>query len=219
MSGWTIGISAGLSTLGAAATSYAGNQQMRKQDSITAAGLMKQRANQAAANADVSQSIDKNATQNHANINKNQVAEQAQYAAALARAAPARDSALSSQPGGSSRYAASVNAARSGVADYGNTLATNTAAVDAPQLTQEQTALGLGDTATKLGLIRDTSANEAALTAQQVKGVGENPWLLAGGAALQGAAAGYGSYAGSKAKVDRNGIPITSTNDYGALRH
>jgi hypothetical protein len=191
MSGATVAIGAGTAALGAGISSYAQNQALRKQDSAAAAGIVRQGALRQQANADVTKTITDRATNNAANLNDRKRALDEQYAAALQRAAPIQGGSIVSQPGGSKRYMAGVTGARTNVADFSRDLAARTAALDAPAATNLETQLRLGDTATKLGLLGDTSANEGNLTEMQVKAIQANPWLLAGGAALQGAGSAY----------------------------
>jgi len=191
MTGEAVAVGAGVSALGAGVGAYANNQALKKQDAAAAAGLMRQRALQGQANADVQQGVIKTATNNNANLAKNREAEQEQYAAALQRAQPVQSGSISGAPGGSKRYAADVMAARSGVADYGAKLGASTAAIDAPSLTNMQTQEALGDTATKLGLLGDTSNSVNNLTKMNVNSIQANPWVLAAGQALMGAGQGY----------------------------
>ena len=199
MSGASVAIGAGVAAAGAGVDAYAQHQALNKQDQAAAAGIMRQNLLRNQAQADVAQNI-KQAQQNPQNIAKNQAAEQATYASALQKAAPVQGAALTSQPGASAKYADAVMKARGDVADYGTGLAQRTAAIDAPQITNLQTQLGLGDTATKLGALSDTSGNLNNLTEMQVKAITANPWLLAAGKTLQGAGtayAGSGYYAGA----------------------
>jgi len=191
MTGEAVAIGAGVSALGAGVSAYANNQALKKQDSAAAAGIMAQNRLRAQAQQDVSTTIQKVAQDNSANISRNQTTQQQEYAAALQRAAPTQSGAITAQPGASKRYAADVATAQAGVAKYGSDLSASTAAIDAPQLTQMQTQQTLGDTATKLGLLSDTSANQNALTQMQVRAIQANPWMLAAGSAIQGAGQGY----------------------------
>lgn len=198
-----IAIGAGTAAAGAGVSAYANNQQLRKQDATAAQGIIKQNALRGQAGAVVDKTIQERATNNAANLEANKNTLNQQYAAALQRANPVQSGAVSSTPGAGKRYAADVLASRGDIGKYGTDLASRTAAIDAPVLTNQQTQLAMGDTATKLGLIHDTSANQGALTDLQVKAIQANPWLLAGGAALQGAGeayAGSGTLNG-KAKV------------------
>jgi hypothetical protein len=194
MSGLTIAISAGLAAAGAGTEAYANNQQLRAQDRVAAQGLVQQGILKQQANADVQKNIQQ-AQGNQKAVNTNQADLTAQYAAALQRAAPVQGT-QGAMPGASKRYAADTTAAQQAALKYGTGLATTAAGVGAPQLTNEQTQQSLGDTATKLGGLSDQSAQQAALTNMQVQSIQANPWLLAAGAALQGASKGYGSYAG-----------------------
>ncbi len=102
------------------------------------------------------------------------------------------------QPGGSARYAQDVNKAIAGNQAFGDTQARSTSITDAPAITNMQTQQGIGDAANKIGILGDTSSNVNNLTQMQAKSEQANPWLDALGTTLQGAASGYGSYAGSK---------------------
>jgi len=215
MSGATVAIGAGVAAAGAGATAYANNQALRKQDSAAAAGIMRQNLLRGQANADVTKTIQDRAVDNSANLNAAKNSLQSQYALALQRAMPTQKGSLSDQPGGSKRYAAGVNAARTGVGQFSNDLAARTAALDAPAVENLQTQLRLGDTATKLGLLGDTSANEGALTEMQVKAIQANPWLLAGGAALQGAGSAYASGYKPKYQPNVNGVGPASSPSVG----
>ncbi len=196
MSGLTIAISAGLAVAGAGTEAYANNQQLRSQDQAAAEGILKQGALKQRADADVAKNIT-TASKNQANVDTNQSALQEQYDAALNRGAPVQ-STQGAMPGASKRFAADTTAALANNQTYGRGLASTAAAVGAPQLTNMETQLGLGDTATKLSGLQDESARQNALTNLQVQSISANPWLLAAGAALQGASKGYGSYAGAK---------------------
>jgi len=195
---------------------YAQNQALRKQDAAAARGIMAQNALRSQANADVTKTIQDRAVDNSANLNAAKNNLQSQYALALQRAMPTQKGSLSDQPGGSKRYAAGVNAARIGVGDFSNDLAARTAALDAPAAENLQTQLRLGDTATKLGLLGDTSANQGALTDLQVKAIQANPWLLGAGAVLQGAGSAYaGGAGGKKYQPNVNGIGPASSPSVG----
>lgn len=194
MTGLTIAISAGLAVAGAGTEAYANNQQLRSQDAAAARGMVQQGILKQQANADVQKNIQQ-AQGNQKALNTNQADLTSQYAAALQRAAPVQGT-QGAMPGASKRYAADTTAAQQAAIKYGTGLATTAAAVGAPQLTNQQTQQGLGNTATQLGGLSDQSAQQAALTNLQVQSIQANPWLLAAGAALQGASKGYGSYAG-----------------------
>jgi hypothetical protein len=198
MTGAAVAISAGLATAGYAANRMATNQQLRAQDRDAAAGIMKQGELQRQANNNVQKGVIDTAKNNSASIARNQQSENAQYAAALARAKPTQDAAFNAQPGASARYTAGVNNAVASNNAFGSDLAKTTSITDAPALTQQQTEQQLGDTAGKLGILSDTSANQNTLTQNKIKGEQANPWLQALGATLNGAAAGYGGVAGGK---------------------
>jgi hypothetical protein len=197
MSGLTLAISAGLAAAGAGTEAYANHQALQKQDSAAAEGIRRQQAFQKQAENDVQSNI-KTAQQNQQNVTNNQKALQDQYTAALQRAAPVQGT-NGAVPGASKRYAEGTAAAKAANAKFAGDYAANTAAVGAPSLTQEQTQLGLGDTATKVGQLNSQAAQQNALTQMQVNSIKVNPWLQAAGSVLHGAAAGYGAMAGAAA--------------------
>lgn len=211
MSGATVAIGAGVAAAGAGVSAYANNQALRKQDATAAQGILKQGALRQQAGAEVDKTIRDRATNNAANVTANERSLNEQYAAALQRANPVQSGAVSTVPGAGKRYAADVLAARGNVSKFGTDLASRTAAIDAPALTNQQTQLAMGDTATKLGLMNDTSVNQNALTEMQVKAIQANPWLLAGGAALQGAGEAYAGGAGAKGVSKYGKIPAGGT--------
>lgn len=210
MSGLTIAISAGLAAAGAGTEAYANNQQLKAQDRVAAQGIVQQGVLKQQAANDVQKNIQQ-ATENQKNVNTNQADLTSQYAAALQRAGPVQ-ATQGAMPGASKRYDAGTAAAQAQALQYGKGLATTAASVGAPQLTNQQTQESLGNTATQLGGLQDQSAQQAALTNMQVNAIQANPWLLAAGAALQGASKGYGSYAGYKAPASKAFVGATGAD-------
>jgi hypothetical protein len=197
-----LAVGAGTAAVGAGLSAYANNQALKRQDAIAAQGIIRQGALRAQAQQDVSKTITDTATNNQANIDRNRMTQQQEYAAALQRAAPVQSGSIVAQPGASKRYAADVMSARGDVAKFGSDLGASTAAIDAPQITALQTQEKLGDTATKLGLLNDTSNSQNKLTELQVNAVKANPWITAAGQALEGAGSGYiAGYYGKKKPV------------------
>lgn len=211
MSGaYSAATAAALTIAGSAAEAYGNNQTLRKQDSIAAQGIRNQTALQTQAQQGVQKTIQKVGVDNAANDAQNQKIQQAQYMAALARAAPVQGSSLTTTPGASSRYAQQVVDAQAANKSFGAGQASLMARTTAPQLTQMQDQQNLGNEATQLGLLNDTSNSQANLTKLQAGSVQVNPWLLAASAALKGAGAGMSTYGGAK-KVPGNGtLPDTS---------
>lgn len=192
-------IATGVAVVGSGIKMYASNQQLRKQDDLAAAGIRRQGMLRDQANADVSKTITDRAVNNDANLAANRTAEQQAYGAALQRALPVQGGAVNPVPGSSKRYAADVLASRADVGKFGQDLAGRTAAIDAPQLTNLQTQLAMGDTATKLGLLHDTSSNEENVNNMQVKAIQANPWLMTAGELMQaGGTAAAGNRFGAK---------------------
>lgn len=213
MSGAALAISGATAAIGAGVSAYANNQAMRKQDRIAAQGIIRQQGIQDQANGQV-QKVVQDAAKNTADVNNARAAQQAQYAAALQRAAPVQGT-TAAVPGGSKRYAQSVVDSLAANKTFGNNLAARTAAIDAPSIAALHTQQGIGNAATNLGLLQDTSNNEANLTSMEEKGVQPNPWAGILGSAISGAGQGYAAkygwdQAGKKAAYDSLG-PVQVT--------
>jgi len=193
-------IAAGTTAAGAGISAYSQNQQMRRQDNIAAQGIRDQAALQSQAQTGVQKTIQKVGANNAANEAANKAATQAQYLDALRRAAPVQDNAVQSTPGSSARYAKGVVDAQAANKAFGANQAGLLARTDAPQLTQLQDQQTIGDAATKLGLLNDTSNNQNNLTKLQVGAVQQNPWLSAASQLLSGAGSGLSTYAGGMKK-------------------
>lgn len=209
-------VAVGVAVVGTGTELYAKNQAVRAQDKEAANNIYQQGLLRDKANADVQTNIT-SAKDNTANLARAQQSEQAQYGAALQRAKPTgQDAAFSAPAGASAKYATDVNAALAGNQAFGNTQAHNMSITDAPGITNLNTQLGLGDTATKIGLIGDQSQQANALSQMKVNSTIANPWLSTLGALMQ---AGGSAYAGSefgggtgtvakKAPVDISGTQV-----------
>lgn len=104
----------------------------------------------------------------------------------------------------SDRFAADVGQARQGARAEGATLASNLAAIDAPQYQRQREARGFADTATDLGMIGDRAQSLDFLTQLRTANAGRtNPWVDALGGGLQA----FGSTYAGRAK--KPGIPKT----------
>jgi hypothetical protein len=196
-----------LTALGTGTEMYANNQALKNKDAEAAAGIRRQMSLEDQAQTNVKQAIQKVGSNNTQNIQANQNAQQAAYLDALRRAVPSQSGALESTPGASARYASDVVNAQISNKAYGANRAAAMAATDAPQLTQQQDQLALGDTATKLGLLGDTSNNEGKLTQMRVNAIAPNPWLEATGQLLKGAGGGLASYSGYNSGKKKQAAP------------
>jgi hypothetical protein len=223
MSGAVIGTSGAValgagaaSAVGAGVSAYANNQALRKQDRIAADSIRQQGQIQNQANDVVRQTIQKNATEQQANLKTNQQKQAAQYLDALRRAAPVQNGSTPAVAGASKAYADAAASAQKDNVQFGRTLAGQTAATDAPQLTQLQTQEGLGDAATQLGMLNDTSNRQANVARLREQSITANPWLTAAGQFISGAGAGLASSAGGKKKALTNsGTGIMADNGLG----
>lgn len=218
--GLTVGelalVAGGATAAGAGINAYSQNQTLRRQDDIAAQGIRQQGLLQSQANAGVQKTIQKVGAGDAATEAANKSAQTAQYLDALRRAAPVQDSSLSTTPGSSSRYAKDVVDARASNSAFGANQADLMARTDAPQLTQLQNQQTIGDEATKLGLLADTSSNQNNLTKLKVGAVQTNPWLTATSALLGGVGSGLSTYAGGmKPKPNTTSITPKIYSDTG----
>lgn len=196
MSGYVAGTTALLAAAGSATSAYANNQQLRRQDNVEANSIRQQGLLRDQANQVVQKTVKSTATDQQANLDANKKTQQAAYLAALQRAAPTQSTATPNVSGASKAYAQAASGATQENARFGRTLADQMSTTDAPLLTQQDTSLKLGDAATQLGLINDTSGREANLARLKAQAITANPWLAAAGSTLSGAASAYGARAG-----------------------
>ena len=200
-------VGVGISVVGTGVGLYSQNQAVRKQDKEAASNLIQQGQLRDKANADVQKNITQ-AKDNPANLARAQEDENAQYAAALQRAKPTgQDAAFTAPAGASSRYASDVNSAIKGNEAFGANQARSMSITDAPGITNLNTQLGLGDTATKIGLIGDQSNQLNALSQQRVASTTANPWLSTLGALMQGGGAAYAGGSLAKKKTSLSDVP------------
>lgn len=215
----TVALAAGAaSAVGAGVNAYAQNQALRKQDRIAANSIRQQAQIQSQSNDVVRSTVQKNATDQQQNLQANQQKQQAAYLDALRRAAPVQASSTPAVAGASKAYADAAASATKDNTAFGRTLATQTAKTDAPQLTALQTQQSLGDAATQLGMLNDTSSHEANLAKLQENAVTANPWLTAAGNFISGAGQGAASAYGAKKKpAAATGSGIMADNGLGDL--
>lgn len=217
LSATELAIAAGTATAaGAGISAYSQNQALRKQDQIAATGIRNQDLLRNQANAGVQKTIQKVGTDNASNVEAAKNAQQTQYVDALRRAAPVQDGSLQSAPGASARYAKQVVDAQASNKAFGAEQAGLMARTDAPQLTQLHDQQTIGDEATQLGLLNDTSNSQNNLTKLQVGSVQQNPWLLAASGILKGAGAGASVYAGGMGGGKLAGGKLMADNGLGS---
>lgn len=197
MSGYAAGASALLAIAGSATSAYANNQALNRQDRVAADSIRQQAANRDQADQVVQKTVKNTATDEKQNLQANKQKQQTAYLDALRRAAPTQDTSTPAVAGASRAYADAAASATKDNAQFGRTLADQTSTVDAPQLTQMGTSLQLGDAATQLGLVNDTSNRQANIAKLKAQAITANPWLLGASGLLSGASTAVGSRAGA----------------------
>lgn len=205
MSGYVAGAGALLSAAGAATNAYANNQALKRQDNVAAAGIRQQGLLRDQANQVVQKTVQNTATDEQANLQANKTKQQNAYLAALQRAAPTQSTATPAVAGASKAYADAAAGATKDNATFGRTLADQMSTTDAPILTQQSAGLQLGDAATQLGMINDTSNHQANLAKLQEQAITANPWLEAAGGIASGVGSGLMSTAGGKSNYSKYG--------------
>lgn len=179
-------IGAALAAAGAATSSYATSQQLKKQDQIAAQGIIKQGQLQKQGNADVATTIGSVAKSNA----KTQAASNdqlAQYRAALQQGAGVSSSASPNVPGAGKAYKGAQATAGASANDYVGALAGSAATTQGTQLERVGENEQMGDTASKLGMLQGQAQNENYLTKLRVQSTQANPWLQGLGALMSAA--------------------------------
>lgn len=186
---------AALSLIGSGTAAYSQNQNLRKQDSQTAASIINQGKLNSQATSQVSQLNTKIAQANPQDAQKSQTAA---YLEALRQANPTQSGVNPAVKGASKRYDQASADSQADVAKYARSTAGNLAATAAPQLQRIGEGNQIADTASNLGLLNDTSASEQGLLRTQLAGDSADPWLGAISGLLQGAGSGLATYGGYK---------------------
>lgn len=208
----TVWISAALAAAGAATSSYAQSQQLKKQDQIAAQGIIKQGQLQKQGEADVGQTIGRVAQSNA----KSQAAandQLTQYRAALQQGSGASGAANPTVPGSSKAFKGAQATAGASAQDYVGKIAQSAATTQGTQLERVGENEDMANTAGKIGMLNGQAQNENYLTKLRVQSTQQNPWLqglgalmsAAGGTTGVGSAIGAGSGALRSKKYSGNG--------------
>lgn len=188
-------IAAGLSMAGTAVSQYATAQQLKKQDSIAAEGIMKQGQLQQQAERDVGSNI-KSAAQSTADVQKKTASQLSAYTKAIQAGSSAAGATNPSVPGASKAFKEAQGQAVAGANKYVGDIASSAATTQGTGLERVQEGERMAETATQLGDLSRQSNEQNYVTKLQVQATQANPWLKAAGTLLQGAGMGYGMYAG-----------------------
>lgn len=194
-------IGAALAAAGAATSSYAQSQQLKKQDQIAAQGIIKQGQLQKQGEADVGQTIGRVA-QSNAKTQASANDQLAQYRAALQQGSGISAGASPNVPGSSKAYKGSQAVAGASAKNYTDAIAGSAATTQGTQLERIGENEDMAATAGKLGQLQGQSQQENYLTKLKVQSTQANPWLQGLGSLMSAAGSGWagaGITAGSSA--------------------
>ena len=186
----TLYIGAALAAAGAATSSYAQSQQLKKQDQIAAQGIIKQGQLQKQGEGDVGATIGQVAKSN-ATTQATAANQLAQYRAALQQGSTNSGSASPGVPGASKAYKGEQAVAGASAKNYTDAIASSAATTEGTQLERVGENQAMADTAGKLGILSGQSQSQNYLTKLQVQSTKANPWLTGLGTVLSAAGSGY----------------------------
>jgi hypothetical protein len=191
-------IGAALAAAGAATSGYAQSQQLKKQDSIAAQGIVKQGQLNNQANNDVKQNV-ATVAQSNAKTQAASAAQLASYQKAL-QAGTAQTSAADPNIAGSSKaYKAEQTQSKASAQDYVNAIANSAATTNGTQLERVGENQDMGQTAQNLSDLTRQSNEQSYVTKLQIQATKANPWLSGLGTALSTAGSVTGIGAGINA--------------------
>lgn len=188
-------IGAALAAAGAATSSYATHQQLTKQDSIAAAGIIKQGDMQKQGENDVSATTGQLAKSN-ATTQQQTNAQLAAYRSALQQSSGISNSADPNVPGASKAYKASQATAGATAGTYVDALAKSAATTEGTQLERVGENQDMAQTATNLGVLNQQSQEQNYVTQLKVRATQANPWLSSLGTLMSAAGTAFGGAAG-----------------------
>ena len=194
--GASVGVPLMLSGAGSAASGVATADQLRKQDQITAAGILKQGQMQKEGSNDVSNLVSNNIAKSAATTQAKTAQQLQAYRDALQQSNGISQSASPNVPGASKAYKAEQGVAGSTANNYIDALAKSAATTQGTQLERIGENQGIASTAGQLGLLNQQSAEQNYVTQLQVRATQANPWLQSLGMLLKGAGAAYGAAGG-----------------------
>lgn len=188
----TVYIAAALAAAGAATSSYAQSQQLKKQDSIAAQGIIKQGQLNNQANNDVKQNV-ATVAQSNAKTQAASAAQLASYQKALQAGTANANAADPNVPGASKAFGAEQAKSKGSAQDYVNAIANSAATTNGTQLERVGENQQMGQTAQDLSDLTRQSNEQSYVTKLQVQATKANPWLSGLGTALS-AAGSFGGY-------------------------
>jgi hypothetical protein len=182
----------------AGGTSYVNTQRTaKKQDQTAAEGIRQQGVRQREADAKVRELIEKTRTSGPEGERKSALEK---YMQALGVQAPNAQASFTDVAGASDAYGADVNAARSGVTDYGAQIADLMARIDAPADQRRREGNTMNRFDTDINQIKRFSSGDDFLNQLKLQSIRRNPFLDAVSTAAQAFGSSYtGGYGGAGA--------------------
>lgn len=183
----------------AGGATYANNRsQAKKADKINSQALLKAGERQKRADARVNQLIDTTAT---SDSKDEKAGIMSGYLQQLQAAKGNSTAGLAATPAASSRYAQEATAAALGIEGAGQDYADLTSRLDAPILQRQGEGIERNRAGVDLQTIVREQEGEDAGTQLRLRGIRDNPWLLALASAAGSAGSGYSSAGGGTAKA------------------
>jgi hypothetical protein len=202
-------IGAALAAAGAATSSYANSQQLKKQDQIAAQGIVQQGALKKQGQQDVGQNIQSVAQSNQASQAKS-AQQLSSFRSALQEDAPQNASADPSVPGASKAFAQEQAKSGASASNYVDAIAKSAATTQGTQLERVDEGNAMGATAGKLGVLSGESSEQSYLTKLQIQSTQANPWISGLGKVLSGAGAVVGAGAGAVGAGVTGGVGLAA---------
>jgi hypothetical protein len=197
-----------VSMLGTAASAYAQDRALRKEDRIAAQGIDRQMERQRDADRRMGAEM---AALERSDPAAGRDAAQQQFMAQLQRSRTAAAGAMPSVPGASSRYRDDVARHTADSDAQTARLAEIMARIDAPLEQRRQEGQGIGRAGVDLSQIERGAAGDHWLNELRRRAVRPNPWLMAGGQVAQGVSRGMADAAGAAGTPVQTSV-LTSPN-------
>lgn len=213
-----------IATVGAGTAAYETDRTAKKQDRAAALGIRQQAERQRQADQRVNRELQQ-IKQSDAEAER--AAANEQFVQQLQRNRAVAGGALPNVAGASDRFAQDLEKSTEDSDSMAERVAALMARIDAPTLQRQREGRAMGRLATDLGQIARLSAGDDFLAQLRLRGIRENPWVMAGASIAQGAgssmaSSGYGTTGAGTTRVLQSGkrvdLPVYNTPPYtGAL--
>lgn len=204
-------IGAALAAAGAATSGYAQSQQLKKQDSIAAAGIVKQGQINNQAENDVKQNV-VSASQSNAKTQAASAAQLASYQKALEAGNAQTGAADPNVPGASKAFGAEQAKSKASASDYVDAIANSAATTNGTQLERVGENQEMGQTAQNLNDLGRQSQEQSYVTKLQVAATKANPWISGLGTALSAAGSVSGGWGAGIAAAGKGVNTLAGAN-------